>query len=95
MGDTPSSGQTVKCPYTVLFYIAEDSATVVGLDFSKCTLQLLDEMQQRGRVGLQNTGALCSSTLQMELQSNCGLHLMSESPAGQLQRHLGTHTTEH
>lgn len=69
---------------TLLFDVAEDSAAVVALDLSERSLQLPDQMQQCGRVCLQNTGALHVSALQMELQADCRFDLLSQSPAGQL-----------
>lgn len=69
---------------TLLFDVAEDSAAVIALDLSKRLLQLTDEMQQCGRVCLQNTGTPRVSIFQMQLQGDCRFHLLSQSPAGQL-----------
>lgn len=76
----------VSILYTILFDVAEDSAAVAALYLSESSLQLPDEMQQCGRVCLQNTGAMWVSILQMKLQGDCRFHLLSQSPTSQLWR---------
>lgn len=71
-------------PQQALLDVAQDPATVVGLHFGQRSLQLLDEVQQSGWVGLQQVGAPPPVVVQLQLQVKHGLHLLSQRPAGQL-----------
>jgi hypothetical protein len=47
-------------------------------------LQLLRQVQQGGRVSLQDAGALTAILVQVELHGHSWFNLLPEAPAGQL-----------
>ncbi len=68
---------------------------MAALELGDCSLQLVNEMLQRGGIRLQDVGVALRAVLQVELQRHGGLHLVPERSAGQLQtQRLVTHSTK-